>query len=163
MRSDRSTLDDPSKYKIVLQNKLRAGDYFTYDGKTYEVKTANWTQYGLGSVNVVAQRAAGGPVSAGQLYRVNETNMEFFRPNINGNILPSGSAYALGASYNIPPSPASSVNGSVNSSYNNNTYNIDISLSGTNVTADDIMRRFKSELALINAKEGRVRTIGGSY
>ena len=163
MRSDRSTLDDSSKYKIVLQNKLRAGDYFTYDGKTYEVKTANWTQYGLGSVNVVAQRAAGGPVSAGQLYRVNETNMEFFRPNINGNILPSGSAYALGASYNIPPSPASSVNGSVNSSYNNNTYNIDISLSGTNVTADDIMRRFKSELALINAKEGRVRTIGGSY
>jgi hypothetical protein len=35
-------------------------------------------------------------------------------------------------------------------------------LNGTNVTADDIMRRFKAELALINAKEGRVRTVGGS-
>ena len=42
-------------------------------------------------------------------------------------------------------------------------YNIDIDLNGTNVTADDIMRKFKSELALINAKEGRVRSFGGNY
>ena len=41
--------------------------------------------------------------------------------------------------------------------------NIDIDLNGTNISADDIMRRFKAELALINAKEGRVRTVGGSY
>jgi hypothetical protein len=51
--------------------------------------------------------------------------------------------------------------GSTSSS--NIVYNIDIDLNGTNVTADDIMRKFKSELALINAKEGRVRTLGGNY
>jgi hypothetical protein len=42
-------------------------------------------------------------------------------------------------------------------------YNIDIELNGTNITVDDIMKQFKSELALIGAKEGRVRTLGGNY
>jgi hypothetical protein len=65
--------------------------------------------------------------------------------------------------YNIPTNTISGVPGGANNSYNNNVYNIDIDLNGTNVTADDIMRRFKAELALINAKEGRVRTVGGSY
>ena len=50
-----------------------------------------------------------------------------------------------------------------NNSYNNNVYNIDIALNGTNVTVDDVMNRFKSELALVNAKQGRVRTVGGQY
>ena len=104
-------LDDATKYKIVSENKLKTGDYFQYEGKKYKVKNAVWTRYGLGAIDVVAQRAAGGPVSAGSLYRVNETNMEFFQPNFNGKILPSGS-YPLGASYNIPSSAPSSVSGS---------------------------------------------------
>ena len=50
-----------------------------------------------------------------------------------------------------------------NTSSSNIIYNIDIDLNGTNVTADDIMRKFKSELALIGAKEGRTRNLGGQY
>lgn len=51
--------------------------------------------------------------------------------------------------------------GGINSSYNNNTYSINIALNGTNVTADDVMRRFKAEMALVHAKEGRSKTVGG--
>jgi len=142
--------------QLIKENKLRAGQYIKYNDIDYEVLTDN-------ILKPVGQRAAGGPVSAGSLYRVNETNMEFFRPNISGSILPSGT-YPLGASYNIPSSAPSSVgNAGANNSFNNNVYNIDIDLNGTNVTADDIMRRFKSELALIGAREGRSRVVGGSY
>ena len=66
--------------------------------------------------------------------------------------------------YNITPSaPSSAGNVGTNNSFNNNVYNIDIDLNGTNVTADDIMRRFKAELALIGAREGRSRVVGGQY
>ena len=64
--------------------------------------------------------------------------------------------------YNIPSNTVSGIKGGANNSYNNNVYNIDIALNGTNVTADDVMRKFKAELALVNAREGRVRTVGGS-
>ena len=67
-----------------------------------------------------------------------------------------------GPSYNIPSNSITGVKGGANNSYNNNVYNIDIALNGTNVTADDVMRKFKAELALVNAREGRVRTVGGS-
>jgi hypothetical protein len=67
-----------------------------------------------------------------------------------------------GPSYNIPSNSITGIKGGANNSYNNNVYNIDIALNGTNVTADDVMRKFKAELALVNAREGRVRTVGGS-
>ncbi len=35
-------------------------------------------------------RATGGPVTAGRLYRVNETGVELFRPSVNGSIVPAG-------------------------------------------------------------------------
>ncbi len=35
-------------------------------------------------------RALGGPVTAGQLYRVNEIGTEFFRPAVGGDIIPLG-------------------------------------------------------------------------
>jgi hypothetical protein len=69
----------------------------------------------------------------------------------------------MNGSYNIPSGSISGVNSTSNASSNNIVYNIDIDLNGTNVTADDIMRKFKSELALIGAKEGRVRNLGGNY
>jgi tape measure domain-containing protein len=34
------------------------------------------------------QRAVGGPVSAGTLYQVNESELEFFRPNSGGQVIP---------------------------------------------------------------------------
>lgn len=35
-------------------------------------------------------RASGGPVSAGDWYRVNETNQEYFRPYVGGSVMPIG-------------------------------------------------------------------------
>ena len=64
--------------------------------------------------------------------------------------------------YNIASGAITGMRGGVNSSYNNNTYSINIELNGTNITADDVMRRFKQELALVNAKEGISRSVGGS-
>jgi hypothetical protein len=69
----------------------------------------------------------------------------------------------MNGSYNIPSGSSNSVQGGVNSSYNNNVYNIDIALNGTNVNVNDIMKTMKAEMALIGAKEGRVRTLGGNY
>jgi len=39
-------------------------------------------------------------------------------------------------------------------------YNINIELNGTNVTADDVMRKFEQKMQLIGAKEGKMRTVG---
>jgi hypothetical protein len=39
--------------------------------------------------NVEGERAAGGPVDAGKLYRVGERGEEFFRPNVAGQIVPN--------------------------------------------------------------------------
>ena len=69
----------------------------------------------------------------------------------------------MNTAYNIPSGTFVNPSGMANNSYNNNVYNIDIALNGTNVTVDDVMNRFKSELALVNAKQGRVRTVGGQY
>jgi hypothetical protein len=52
--------------------------------------------------------------------------------------------------------------GGMNSSSSNNNYSINIELNGTNVTADDVVKRFKQELALVNAKEGRQKNVGGA-
>jgi len=156
-------LDDASKYKIVNENRLTSGQYFIYDGKTYRVKTAQWTQYGLGQVDVVAQKSLGGPVAAGRKYLVNDRvnslgfQQEVFVPRVPGNIYPNINTMPK---YNIPTNSISGIYGNEGGSQNNN-YTINIELNGTNVTADDIMKRFKSEMALINAKEGRSRTVGG--
>jgi hypothetical protein len=63
--------------------------------------------------------------------------------------------------YNIPTNSVMGSMGNSSSSTSNNNYTINIELNGTNVTADDIMKRMKSEMALISAKEGRTRTVGG--
>ena len=65
--------------------------------------------------------------------------------------------------FNIPGDGQYGMAKGTNNSFNNNTYNIDIALNGTNVSVDDIMNRFKAELALIGAKEGRSRALGGMY
>jgi hypothetical protein len=107
-------------------------------------------------------RAANGitGMTTSQPYLVGERGPELFVPSSGGQIIPNS---ILGPSYNIASGSSNSVPGGVSSSYNNNIYNIDIELNGTNITVDDIMKQFKSELALIGAKEGRVRTLGGNY
>jgi hypothetical protein len=113
-----------------------------------------------GDRTLVRQKATGGSVIGSTPYLVGERGPELFVPSAGGQIIPNN---IMGAKYNIPNGSISGVSSTSNASSNNIVYNIDIDLNGTNVTADDIMRKFKSELALIGAKEGRVRTLGGNY
>jgi hypothetical protein len=57
--------------------------------------------FGGGSSDAIASsggRASGGPVKAGRLYRVNEIRDEFFKPAVDGHIMPLGpSAPGVGA------------------------------------------------------------------
>jgi hypothetical protein len=106
-------------------------------------------------------------VSAGQTYTVNDRLNSLgvqqegfmpFTPKVSGMIYPNVDTMPK---YNIHSGEVTGMRGGVNSSYNNNTYAINIALNGTNVTADDVMRRFKTEMALVHAKEGRSRSVGG--
>ena len=55
----------------------------------------------LSSVGSIFGRASGGPVSAGQVYRVNEgTKPEFFRPSAGGDIIPLSKMNAVPAGGN---------------------------------------------------------------
>lgn len=99
-------------------------------------------------------------MNGSQPYLVGERGPELFVPSSGGQIIPNN---IMSARYNIPSGSITGVNGMSSTSSSNIVYNIDIDLNGTNVTADDIMRKFKSELALIGAKEGRVRALGGNY
>ncbi len=49
----------------------------------------------------VEGRASGGPVGAGQLYRVNENGMEYFRPSVDGTVIPMGGGGASAPSGDI--------------------------------------------------------------
>lgn len=50
-------------------------------------------------------RAGGGNVSAGTMYRVNETRTEYFQPSMNGTVLPLGNGGAGGSGVVINYSP----------------------------------------------------------
>jgi hypothetical protein len=165
-KEDGSLKDDAREIAIRLA-KLEAKDTFTVNGLEYIVKDglSDWT----GQPRAV-RKAMGGYVTravngitgmtSSQPYLVGERGPELFVPSSGGQIIPNN---LMGPKYDVASSSVPSVKGAANNSYNNNVYNIDIDLNGTNVTADDILRKFKSELALIGAKEGRVRTLGGEY
>jgi TP901 family phage tail tape measure protein len=160
-------LEDQLRRDIIMQYGLKKDDTFEYNGIKYRVTGSGLLTSGASRVTPRAMggyvaRAANGVsgMMGSQPYLVGERGPELFVPSSGGQIIPNN---ILGAKYNIPSNTVSGVKGGANNSYNNNVYNIDIDLNGTNVTADDIMRKFKAELALINAKEGRVRTFGGNY
>jgi TP901 family phage tail tape measure protein len=165
---DDGYLTNAARESIVFAKKLQAGSTFTDpNGQTYIVKNGYDAKFNPGyavrkALGGYVQRAASGVsgMMSSQPYLVGERGPELFVPSSGGQIIPNN---ILGAKYNIPSNTISGIGGAANNSYNNNVYNIDIQLSGTNVTADDIMRKFKAELALINAKEGRVRNLGGNY
>ena len=62
--------------------------------------------------------------------------------------------------YNIPSSGINGMRGLSNTTSSDCVYNINIELNGTNVTADDVMRKFEQKMQLIGAKEGKMRTVG---
>jgi hypothetical protein len=157
------SLKDNARELVIRSQQLQKNEKFNIGGKSYNVKTGFDSEW----FNPSAVRmATGGPVVAGKKYIVNDrvnalgVQGEGFIPNVSGTIYPNA---ATMPKFNIPTGTKyNEIVGSTTSS-SNIVYNIDIDLNGTNVTADDIMRKFKSELALIGAKEGRVRTLGGEY
>ena len=124
------------------------------DGKKYTF-TGEYTSGGRSAVLKPATRAKGGPVFSGSSYVVGENGPELFSPLKSGTI---------GPVYNIPGRGPINMSGyNTSGQTTNNMYNVNIEMNGTNVTADDVVRRFKQELALINAKEGRSKLVGGGY
>ena len=162
--STQGDLTDEARERIIDKYKLKEGDTFTYDDRTYVVKRGEdgWMR------SRAVKKALGGPVVAGQTYAVNDrlTPLGYqqegftpFTPQMSGIIRPNADTMPK---YNIASGQVTGMRGGVNSSSSNNNYSINIALNGTNVTADDVVRRFKQEMALVNAKEGRSKTVGGS-
>jgi TP901 family phage tail tape measure protein len=165
---DKTYLTEAARSSIIVAKKLQRGDTFTDpNGNQYKVTDGYDAKFASPrairmSMGGYIKRAVSGitGMTSSQPYLVGERGPELFVPSSGGQIIPNN---LLGPKYNIPNGSITGVNGMSSTSSSNIVYNIDIDLNGTNVTADDIMRKFKSELALINAKEGRVRTLGGNY
>jgi TP901 family phage tail tape measure protein len=140
------------------------GTTFT-DNKGVKWKISGPATAGSGYQLPVTKAKRGGVASSGQPIIVGDGGRpELFIPKTDGIILPNlNNIPDLGPKFNIPQDGSYRSPQGISNSYNNNTYNIDIALSGTNVTADDIIKKFRSELALISAKEGRSRSFGGNY
>jgi hypothetical protein len=161
---DDGSLEDGVRQAIIQKYNFKDGDSFTFQGTKYNVKPG---KLGKGLQAVRVAKALGGAVSAGQTYTVNDRINSLgvqqegfmpFTPKVSGMIYPNVDTMPK---YNIHSGEVTGMRGGVNSSYNNNSYSINIALNGTNVTADDVMRRFKTEMALVHAKEGRSRSVGG--
>jgi hypothetical protein len=158
--------------KLIKGEGLVKDQTFTYKGSTYRVKETK-------GVPAFEKMAMGGYVrkySSGSMGAVRGpgTSTSDSIPALlsNGEYVLNAAAVSkfgvpmldqMNTAYNIPTGTKFNGMPSANNSYNNNVYNIDIDLNGTNVTPNDILRAFKAELALINAKEGRVRAFGGNY
>jgi len=160
-------LTDDAREVLLNYYNMKKNDTFTYGSEEYRTTVGADAKILLPkavrkAMGGYVRRAASGVsgMTGSQPYLVGERGPELFVPSSGGQIIPNN---ILGASYNIPSGRIGNISGMGSSSSSNIVYNIDIDLNGTNVTADDIMRRFKSELALINAKEGRTRNLGGNY
>jgi TP901 family phage tail tape measure protein len=163
---DDGSLEEGVRNAIIQKYGFKDGDSFVFQGKTYNVKNRGGILPGVNAVLV--NKALGGPVVAGQTYAVNDrlTPLGYqqegftpFTPAMSGIIRPNADTMPK---YNIASGQVTGMRGGINSSSSNNNYSINIALNGTNVTADDVVRRFKQEMALVNAKEGRSKTVGGS-
>jgi len=168
---DKGLLDDNAKRSILLANPdLGNGSFFEYNGRKYKVNSVVRSNYQgipyIQSMDVVAQKSLGGAIAAGQTYMFNDrigplgAQKEGFIPNIakaamSGFIYPNINTMPT---YNVPTNQKGGVN-IQNSPSSNNIYNIDIALNGTNVTVDDVMRKFEEKMASINARQGRAAAV----
>ena len=150
-------LTDILRQQIIRDYNLKTDDTFTYNNIKYRVTGSGLN---IGASRVTA-RAQGGRVVPGIPYALNDGGkVEGIKFDMPGTVFSNVNTMPR---YDIPTNSIMGPMGGSSNSYNNNNYTINIELNGTNVTADDIMVRMKSEMALINAKEGRSRTIGGQY
>ncbi|MFE5309696.1 phage tail tape measure protein [Isoptericola sp. NPDC056605] len=90
-----------------------------------------------GKHTTLKKRAAGGPVTAGELYQVNELGTEMFRPNVNGYVLTADQTRHIAAT---APAPTTTF---VPPTGGNFTVQVD---SITTVDPDAAMRRLKTEM-----------------
>ena len=157
---------------FAYKQGLAMGDYFSAEDEKglisiFKVKDED------GNIervkNPYAKKWSGGPVVKGQTYATNDKLNALgyqqegfipFTPQVSGTIYPNIATmprYDIGSGtqmtgVNISNSPSS-----------NNVYDITIALNGTNVTARDVIIEMKREMALVNAKEGIDRKVGGGY
>jgi hypothetical protein len=172
-------LTNDAKSAIMKAEGLEVGDkFFDSQGRPYTIKKGTFgfgkqavagERPGMVQAEMSAGKSLGGTVVPGQTYPTNDRLNSLgyqqegfipFTPRVSGTIYPN---IATMPSYDIPSGTKMSGINISNSPSSNNVYNIDIALNGTTVTADDVMRSFKRELALVNAKEGIDRKIGGGH
>ena len=154
-------LSDTAEKQIISQNKLEKGQFFKYNGITYEVLKTGW---GFGDRAKPVGRSLGGPVTPGRKYLVNDRinalgkQQEVFMPTMPGTIKPN-----IDTAFNIPSQQNVKMSGISNKLNSNNTYNIDIELNGTNITVDDVMKSMEAKMKLVGATLGRPVNVGGKY
>jgi TP901 family phage tail tape measure protein len=157
-------LTNDARKAVIAGDQLEVGDIIEDpNGVKYKVQK----RFGIGPKEAVRQSSLGGRFAAGQLMEINDrinplgAQQEgiLIEPKFSGIIYPNAATMPR---YDIPSGTKMSGVNISNSPSSNNVYNIDIALNGTTVTVDDVMRSFKQELSLINAKEGVGRRIGGS-
>jgi len=157
-------LTNDARKAVIAGDQLEVGDIIEDpNGVKYKVQK----RFGIGPKEAVRQSSLGGRFAAGQLMEINDrinplgAQQEgiLIEPKFSGIIYPNAATMPR---YDIPSGTKLSGVNISNSPSSNNVYNIDIALNGTTVTVDDVMRSFKQELSLINAKEGVGRRLGGS-
>ncbi len=148
-------LKEDARELLIRSKKLKRGDLFEYEGVTYNVTDG----YDAAMKDPRAvRRAGGGRFTPGQLYTVNDgMKTEGIKFDMPGTIYPN---INTAGNYNIPGSGINGMRGLSNTTSSDCVYNINIELNGTNVTADDVMRKFEQKMQLIGAKEGKTRTVG---
>lgn len=162
IKSDPAALSFADKSAAIKKYGLTRGQFFEANGTLYEVDwgvdNKGWNYKGR-SANPV-KRAGGGRLVPGIPYMLNDGGKtEGIKFDMPGMVYPNINTMPK---YNIPTQTKFNGVNISNSPSSNNVYNIDIALNGTNVTADDVIRKFKAELALVNAREGnRTRVVGG--
>jgi len=154
-------LSDTGEANIISALKLEKGQFFKFNGKTYEVLR---TGFGFGDRAKPLGRSLGGPVTPGRKYEVNDRinslgrQQEIFMPTMPGVIKPN-----IDTAFNIPSQQTTRIPNISNSPNSNNIYNIDIELNGTNVTVDDVMKSMEAKMKLVGATLGRPVNVGGKY
>ncbi len=161
-------LTNDAKKAIMEAEGLEPGDQFidTY-GRKYKVEKG---RFGFGKQAIAqkfegiipaemsARKALGGRIVPGIPYTLNDGGkVEGIKFDTPGTVYPNINTMPR---FDIPSGTKYNGINTPGMSNTNNIYNIDIDLNGTTVTADDVLNRFKRELALINAKEGISRRVG---
>jgi hypothetical protein len=160
-------LTNDARTAVIAGDQLEVGDIIS-DPKGIKYKVQK--RFGVGPKEAVRQKSLGGPFAAGQSMQVNdrinplglqpEGIGTFIKPSFSGTIYPNAATMPR---YDIPSGTKMSGVNINNSPSSNNVYDINIALNGTNITIDDAIRGMKAEMALVNAKEGIDRKLGGMY